>query len=121
MSALERSESQIIKAGDVVDGRLQLNATVKQRIISDPAFYVNLDDDQLESVIALDPGVASKELGKTKEEILLCQEFCEREISRRTELRDAYDLLKLYKNSKKSKKEDVTESSSKRMKQESSE
>ena len=117
MSPLERSESQIIRGHDVTDAAPQLDVRIKQRIISDPTFYVNLNDDQLESVIALDPDVAQRELAKTKEEIMLYQETCERELARRSELRDATELLRLYEKSRKVETNDDNGSSPKKLKQ----
>lgn len=100
---LERSESQITKSQggqDVTDAGYALAQKTRERITNDPTFFVSLGDEELEKVIALDTSNACQELGKTKEEVLLYQESCERELSRRSELRDATELLKLYKKAK---------------------
>lgn len=117
MLTTERQESLITIESDMVDGGKPLEAKVKQRIISDPAFYVSLDEEQLERVTSLEPNFASKELNKTIEEVRLCQESCERELSRRQELRDAYELMKLYQKLRNTDNEANNESSAKRAKQ----
>jgi len=116
VSNLERSESLITSNEDCIDGDPVLEAKVKQRIISDQTFYVNLNDEELESFIAVDPNLASLELKKTKEEILLYQETCERELLRRSELKSANELLKLYHRAKKDGHNDSTKSPSKKLK-----
>lgn len=101
MSCLERSECLVTGAEDCTDGGPKLKASIRQRITSDPVFYVNLTDEELEDVIAVDPDAASNELNRTKQEILLYQETCEREVSRRSQLRDANELMKLYQRARK--------------------
>ena len=102
MAHLERSESQITRSQgrDVTDAGVMLDQKTRERITKDPTFFVSLGDEELEKVIALDTSKACQELGKTKEEVLLYQESCERELSRRSELRDATELLKLYQKAK---------------------
>ena len=115
-SCLERSESLVTGAEDCTDGGPKLKANTKQRITSDPVFYVNLTDEELEDVIAVDPEVASNELNKTIQEILLYQESCERELSRRSQLRDANELLKFYQRAKKKEEHRGNESVAKKSK-----
>ena len=115
-SCLERSESLVTGAEDCTDGGPKLKANTKQRITSDPVFYVNLTDEELEDVIAVDPEAASNELNKTIQEILLYQESCERELSRRSQLRDANELLKLYQRAKKKEEHHGNESVAKKSK-----
>eukprot|EP00794_Sanderia_malayensis_P015439 gene15439-17015_t len=97
MSSLERSESQVVNARDVVDAGMILEPRLKARLSMDPTFFVSLSDEELEKVISLDPEKASIELKKTQDEVLVYQEFCEHELKRRSDLRDATELLKLYK------------------------
>ena len=103
---LERSESLVTSNEECIDGGPVLEANLKQRIISDEVFYVNLNDKELESFISVDPNLASLELKKTKEEIFLYQEACERELLRRSELRSANELLKLYHRVNKNRNND---------------
>eukprot|EP00795_Rhopilema_esculentum_P006915 gene6915-12527_t len=93
---LERSESLITRGQDVADGAIALDSNLKHRMVSDPLFFLSLNEDELEQVVALDAEEASSELEMSKERVSLYQDSCERELSRRAELRDATELLRLY-------------------------
>ena len=113
VASLERSESLITRAQDYTDGVQRLDARLKQRLTSDPIFYINLTDEELKIVIALDSVSASQELSVTREEVLFYQEACEREEIRRSELRDANELLKLFQRARNFGKNDSSSVSKK--------
>lgn len=79
-------------AGNTVDS---ISTDLLQRIKNDPAFFISFSDESLQDVINFDRGQFAIALGKSLVVAEHYQEACQHELDRRTEFREATQLLKL--------------------------
>ena len=79
-------------AGNTVDS---ISTDLLQRIKNDPAFFISFSDKSLQDGINFDQGQFAIALGKSLVEAEHYQEACQHELDRRTEFREATQLLKL--------------------------
>ncbi|EDO33409.1 predicted protein [Nematostella vectensis] len=71
-------------------------ARIAQRMQKDPLFFVSLPEDDLRLAIGFEPAELAAVLDRPEREASYYQETCRQELDRRTELREATELLKLY-------------------------
>lgn len=101
-ASLERNESVEIDgtdAGKTVDS---ISPDLLLRIKNDPAFFISFSDESLQDVINFDGGEFAIALGESAAEAEHKQEACQHELDRRTEFREATQLLKLLEKAHKS-------------------
>ena len=65
------------------------------RIKNDPTFFVSFSDENLQDVINFETEQFATALGKSLAEAKHSQEACQQELDRRTQFKDATQLLKL--------------------------
>lgn len=70
------------------------------RIKSDPAFFISFSDESLQDVINFESEQLATALGRSLAEAKHSQEACQQELDRRTQLREATQLLKLFERAR---------------------
>ncbi|XP_032228827.1 DNA fragmentation factor subunit alpha [Nematostella vectensis] len=92
-ASMERNESLDVDFTDAPEPDM---ARIAQRMQKDPLFFVSLPEDDLRLAIGFEPAELAAVLDRPEREASYYQETCRQELDRRTELREATELLKLY-------------------------
>lgn len=92
------SESQESYEGkDVIDGPIQLPASLRRKIMEDPIFFVSLSTEELQSVVDLESSALQFQLRCSESKVNIYQECCQQELDRRMEMKETTELLRICK------------------------
>ena len=91
---MERNESLEFDRTDAGETD-SISSHLLTRISTDPAFFISFSDDNLQDVINFDPEQFATALYKSLAEAKHKQEACQQELDRRTQFKEATQLLKL--------------------------
>ena len=94
--SLEANESLELDGTDAGDITNVISPELLIRVKQDPAFFVSFSDEHLQQVVDVETEALAAGLGRSKPEAKHCQDACQQELDRRTQLREATQLLKLY-------------------------
>ena len=91
---MERNESLEFDRTDAGETD-SISSDLLTRISTDPAFFISFSDDNLQDVINFDPEQFATALDKSLAVAKHKQEACQQELDRRTQFKEATQLLKL--------------------------
>ena len=103
---------------DMLDAGEILPSEIVYKVKSNPAFFVSLSDNELQSIVDVRVEDLSVAIGKNRLDAKIYQEACEKELHRRTEIKEATELLKLYDKASREKTLSSSEAGSKRLRDE---
>ena len=91
------SESQESYHGlDETDsGPTRLLVALKRRILEEPMFFVSLSTEELHDIADLEPEALQRELDSSTQRAQLILDSCQQELSRRTEIKETHELLRI--------------------------
>lgn len=90
------TESQESYSGtDEVDGPVRLSSSLQQRILKDPLFFVSMSTEDLELISEFGMENLPNQMNISMDRARLIYDNCERELSRRTDIKETRDLLDL--------------------------
>ena len=93
-ASLETNESMEFDRTDAGETE-SISPALLIRIKNDPAFFVSFSDENLQDVINFETEQFSTALGRSLAEAKHSQEACQQELDRRTQFKEATQLLKL--------------------------
>ena len=97
---------------DLSNGSVQLPTSLRRQIMEDPIFFVSLSMEQLQLVVDLETNNLEVQLGCSEYKADVYRESCQRELDKRIELKEAIELLQIFKKAteKSNSKEELLQS-----------
>ena len=108
-ASLERNESMEFDHIDAGETAGSIPSDLLIKIKNDPAFFISFSDENLQDVINFNSELFATALGKSVAEAKHSQEACQQELDRRTEFKEATQLLKLLQRAQKHQESELND------------